>query len=71
MNPEQAFNVIARVVDAHLCNKQERVVLDQAMQLFAGLANAALQAQAAAQAQSAAQANQEQQVSNVDVVPTA
>lgn len=71
MNPEQAFNVIARVVDAHLCNKQERVVLDQAMQLFASLANAALQAQAAQAQAQAAQAAQEQQVSTTDVVPTA
>lgn len=65
MNPEQAFNVIARVVDAHLCNKQERVVLDQAMQLFAGLANAALQAQAAQTAQTA-----QQQSTTTEVVPT-
>lgn len=60
MNPEQAFNTIARVVDAHLCNKQERIALDQAMQLFAALANAAIQAQAV-QAQAQAQAQTTEQ----------
>jgi hypothetical protein len=70
MNPEQAFNVIARVVDSHLCNKQERVVLDQAMQFFAQLANAAIaQAQAQAQAQAANQPTEP--VATTDVVPTA
>lgn len=62
MNPEQAFNTIARVVDAHLCNKQERIALDQSMQLFAALANAAIQAQAVqAQAQAQAQAQTTEQ----------
>lgn len=41
MNNEQAFNVIAQVVNAHLCNKQDRLVLDQAMQTIAKLVQSA------------------------------
>ena len=40
MNNEQEFNVIAQVVNAHLCNKQDRLVLDQAMQTLAKLVQA-------------------------------
>jgi len=35
MTPEQALNVIAQVAAAHLCNKQDRVVIDQAIETLA------------------------------------
>ena len=34
---EQAFGIIAQVVNAHLCNKQDRMTLDVAMQTIAKL----------------------------------
>ena len=34
---EQAFGIIAQVVNAHLCNKQDRMTLDVAMQAIAKL----------------------------------
>jgi hypothetical protein len=37
MTPEQAFNIIAQVVDGHLCNKNDRIILERAMQTIAAL----------------------------------
>jgi len=37
MTPEQALNVLAQVAAAHLCNKQDRMVIDQALQTLATL----------------------------------
>jgi hypothetical protein len=31
MTPEQALGLIAQVVNNHLCNKQDRIILDQAL----------------------------------------
>jgi len=31
MQPEQAFNIVVQIVNAHSCNKQDRVVLDEAL----------------------------------------
>jgi hypothetical protein len=40
MTPEQALNVIAQVAAAHLCNKQDRLVIDQAIESLASLIKA-------------------------------
>jgi len=37
MTPEQALNVLAQVAAAHLCNKQDRVIIDQALETLAKL----------------------------------
>jgi len=37
MTPEQALNVLAQVAAAHLCNKQDRLVIDQAIEALANL----------------------------------
>jgi len=35
MTPEQALNVLAQIAAAHLCNKQDRLVIDQAIEVLA------------------------------------
>lgn len=42
MTKEQAYSVIVQVVNAHMCNKADRVVLDQALQVFAQLVEESL-----------------------------
>jgi len=37
MTPEQALNVLAQVAAAHLCNKQDRLVIDQSLETLAKL----------------------------------
>mgnify|MGYP006266958567 CR=1 FL=1 len=37
MTPEQALNVLAQVAALHLCNKQDRVTIDQAIETLARL----------------------------------
>jgi hypothetical protein len=40
MTPEQALNVLAQVAAAHLCNKQDRLVIDQSIESLASLIKA-------------------------------
>ena len=39
MTPEQALNVIAQIAANHLCNKQDRLVIDQAIETLAKFIN--------------------------------
>jgi len=35
MTPEQALNILAQIAATHLCNKQDRLVIDQAIETLA------------------------------------
>jgi hypothetical protein len=37
MTPEQALNVLTQIAANHLCNKQDRLVIDQAIETIAKL----------------------------------
>lgn len=40
MTNEQAYSIIIQVVNAHMCNKSDRVVLDEALQKLLRLVEA-------------------------------
>jgi hypothetical protein len=39
MTPEQALSLLTQIANAHLCTKQDRVIIDQAIQTLTLLIN--------------------------------